>query len=104
MAVPQSVTTKDMSGTYTLNKTQSDSSQAVLKMQGIGWVVRQAVQYSTITQIMKQYTDEKGVVHLDQESISTGGIKNTEDREIMGPGVWGEKDNKLWGKVKGMTR
>ena len=104
MAVPQRVTTKDMTGTYTLNKTLSDSSQAVLKMQGIGWVVRQAVQYSNITQIMKQYTDEKGVVHVDQEAISTGGIRNVEDREILGPGEWREKENKIWGKVKGMTR
>ncbi|KAI7699716.1 hypothetical protein KC353_g16308, partial [Hortaea werneckii] len=74
MAAPASVTIKDMTGTYTLNSKQSDSSQATLKMQGVGWLVRQAVQYSTITLHMKQYTDDKGTVHLDQESISTGNV------------------------------
>ncbi|GAB1740932.1 hypothetical protein NU219Hw_g6002t1 [Hortaea werneckii] len=102
MAAPASVTIKDMTGTYTLNSKQSDSSQATLKMQGVGWLVRQAVQYSTITLHMKQYTDDKGTVHLDQESISTGNVSSVENRELNGE--WGERENKIWGKVKGTTR
>lgn len=102
MAVPAHVTTKDMSGTYVLNKTLSDSSQAVLKMQNIGFLVRQAAQYSTVTVTLKQYTDDQGVVHLDQDQVSTGGIRNIEERSLNGE--WGERVNKIWGKVKGMTR
>ncbi|KAI6899849.1 hypothetical protein KC318_g10626 [Hortaea werneckii] len=96
MAAPASVNIKDMTGTYTLNSKQSDSSQATLKMQGVGWLVRQAVQYSTITLHMKQYTDDKGTVHLDQESISTGNVSSVENRELNGE--WGERENKIWGK------
>merc|ERR1712014_462471 len=102
MAAPASVNIKDMTGTYTLNSKQSDSSQATLKMQGVGWLVRQAVQYSTITLHMKQYTDDKGTVHLDQESISAGNVSSMENRELNGE--WGERENKIWGKVKGTTR
>ncbi|KAK4550191.1 hypothetical protein LTR36_003158 [Oleoguttula mirabilis] len=102
MAVPASVTTKDMSGTYTLNKTLSDSSQAVLKMQNIGFIVRQAAQYSTVTATLKQYTDDRGVVHLDQDQVSTGGIRNIEERTL--DGVSGERTNSIWGKVRGVTR
>lgn len=102
MAVPAHVTTKDMSGTYVLSKTLSDSSQAVLKMQNIGFLVRQAAQYSTVTVTLKQYTDDQGVVHLDQDQVSTGGIRNIEERSLNGE--WGERVNKIWGKVKGMTR
>ncbi|KAI6875848.1 hypothetical protein KC323_g313 [Hortaea werneckii] len=102
MAAPTSVNIKDMTGTYTLNSKQSDSSQATLKMQGVGWLVRQAVQYSTITLHMKQYTDDKGTVHLDQESISTGNVSSVENRELNGE--WGERENKIWGKVKGTTK
>merc|ERR1711869_107015 len=102
MAAPASVNIKDMTGTYTLNSKQSDSSQATLKMQGVGWLVRQAVQYSTITLHMKQYTDDKGTVHLDQESISTGNVSSVENRALNGE--WGERENKIWGKVKGTTR
>ena len=102
MAAPTSVNIKDMTGTYTLNSKQSDSSQATLKMQGVGWLVRQAVQYSTITLHMKQYTDDMGTVHLDQESISTGNVSSVENRELNGE--WGERENKIWGKVKGTTK
>ena len=100
--VPASVTTANLSGSYTLNAKLSDSSQAVLKLQNVGWVVRQAAAYSTVTITLKQYTDDKGVVHLDQDQTSTGGIRNEEERVLNGE--WGESENKIWGKVKGRTR
>ena len=100
--VPASVTTANLTGSYTLNAKLSDSSQAVLKMQNIGWVVRQAAAYSTVTVSLKQYTDDKGLVNLDQEQVSTGGIRNGEERVL--DGEWRESENKIWGKVKGRTR
>ena len=91
-----------MSGSYTLSKTLSDSSQAVLKMQNVAFIIRQAVQYSTVTVTLKQYTDAQGRVHLDQEQVSTGGIKNNEERVLDGNEE--NKENKIWGKVKGRSR
>lgn len=102
MAVPSDITVHNLTGTYTLNRTLSDSSQAVLKMQSIGFIIRQAVQYSTVTVILQQYTDSEDRLHLDQEQISTGGIRNFEDR-IM-DWEWTEKYNRIWGKVHGKSR
>ena len=102
MAVPTTLTLKDLSGSYTLNKTLSDSLQPMLRMQNIGFIIRQAVQYSSITVTLKQYTDAEGKVHLDQEQVSTGGIRNTEDRVL--DGEWSEKENRIWGLVKSRSR
>ena len=100
--VPPEVSTANFSGTYTLNKTLSDSSDAVLKMQGVGWLVRQAVKYSTITVTMKDYVDEEGVRHVDVEQVSTGGIRNEEERPV--DWTWREKVDSIWGKLRGRTR
>ena len=102
MAIPPEITTQNLSGTYLLNRTLSDSSQTVLKMQGVNFVVRSAVAYSHVTVTLSQYTDSEGKKHLDQEQLSTGGIKNFEDR-IM-DGAWTEKYNWIWGKVLGQSR
>lgn len=101
MAAPASVTIKDLSGTYGLNKTLSDNSVPLLKMQGIGFIVRQAVQYGTITVTLKQYTDDKGMVHLDQDQV-TAGTHNEEERHLNWE--WAETTSKIWGKVKGRNR
>ncbi|KXL46496.1 hypothetical protein M433DRAFT_157541 [Acidomyces richmondensis BFW] len=102
MSVPDTVTTKDMTGKYVINKKLSDSSNSTLKMQNVGFIVRQAAQYSTIIVELKQYTDDKGTMHLKQVQTSLGGITNSEERQINGE--WGEADNAIWGKVKGWTR
>ena len=100
--VPASVTISNLTGSYILNAKLSDSSTAVLKLQNVGWVVRQAASYSTVTIELKQYTDDKGNVHLDQEQFSTGGQQNSEVRVMNGE--WAETENKIWGKVKGVSR
>lgn len=102
MAAPPEITIQNLSGTYILNHTLSDSSQAVLKMQNINFLVRRAVQYSGVTVNLSQYTDSAGLQHLDQEQLSTGGIKNFEDR-IM-DWEWTDKHNWIWGKVHGKSR
>ncbi|KAK3720904.1 hypothetical protein LTR37_003567 [Vermiconidia calcicola] len=99
MAVPSEVTIHNLTGSYTINNALSDSSQQVLKMQKVGFLVRQAVAYSTVTVTIQQYTDSDGKPHLDQDQLSTGGMKNFEDR-IM-DWVWTEKSNWIWGKVRG---
>ncbi|KAK4897705.1 hypothetical protein LTR27_004477 [Elasticomyces elasticus] len=102
MAVPSTVTIKDMSGVYVLNKTQSQSVQTLLKMQGVGFIIRQAVQYSTITVTVKHYTGEDGKEHLDQKQVSTGGITNEDLRKL--DWEWNEVENFIWGKVRGRNR
>lgn len=98
--VPDSVTPRNITGTYSMNKKQSDPSIPVLKMQGIPWIVQQAVNYSSITVKLKQYTDDAGVVHVDQTQLSTG---TTQEEPRVLSGEWGEREVKFWGKVKGKS-
>jgi len=103
MAVPDSVTIKNLSGTYLLNKQLSDSSQEVLKLQNVGFVVRQAVAWSSVTSSMDHATDnETGKVRIDTKQISTGGITNEEHWDLDGEER--EAESKIWGKVKGYYR
>ena len=103
MAAPPSVTVHNLTGTYTLNNKLSDPMDAVLKMQGVGWLVRQAAAYSTVTVNMKQYArPEDGVVCLDVDQVSTGGIRSTEERVLNWE--WFEKNDRIWGKVRGKAR
>ncbi len=101
MAAPSTVTPSNLTGTYSLNKKLSDSMDAVLKMQGVGWLVRQAAAYSAISVSMKQY-ERDGKVCLDVEQVSTGGLKSEEERVL--DWEWREKDDRIWGKVKGKAR
>ncbi|KAF2858793.1 hypothetical protein K470DRAFT_265820 [Piedraia hortae CBS 480.64] len=102
MAVPANITTKNLNGTFVMNKQLSDSSTNTLKLQNVGMLVRQAANYSTITVQLKQYTDDKGVEHLDQTQTSTGGITSHEERYINGELL--DAENNIWGKVQGKTR
>lgn len=99
MAVPDTVNLRNLSGTYVMNKTLSGDADPILKMQGMGWLVRQAVKYSTITLEFKEYTDENGTVHVDIDQTSTGGFKNNEAREFNWE--WREVEDPVFGKVKG---
>ncbi|PSN69603.1 hypothetical protein BS50DRAFT_291681 [Corynespora cassiicola Philippines] len=56
MAAPQSKTIRDLSGKWILHKTLSDDPDAVLALQGIGWLTRKAVGLATVTQHLRCYT------------------------------------------------
>lgn len=104
MAAPPSVTIHSLSGAYDLNKTLSDSTSAMLKMQNIGFLVRQAANYSAITVHLSQYPypENANVVQVDQEQISTGNMKQYEPRIL--DGEVREREIQYWGKVRGWNK
>lgn len=106
MAAPPSITIHSLSGAYDLNKTLSDSTSAMLKMQNIGFLVRQAANYSAITVHLSQYPypeDSTGsTVQVDQEQISTGNMKQYEPRIL--DGEVREREIQYWGKVRGWNK
>ncbi|GAB7354125.1 hypothetical protein MBLNU459_g4688t1 [Dothideomycetes sp. NU459] len=71
-------------------------------MQGVSWLVRQAIKYSTIVLHVEEWVDEAGHTHVDIEQASTGGYKNQEERTM--DWVDRETDDKVFGKVKGRSR
>lgn len=98
MAVPATVNLKNLSGVYTLNKTLSDSSDKLLLMQNVGWIVRQAVYWSNVEYTITEYTGEDGKLHIDTIQVSTGGQRN--DEHWVVDGDWSEKTSHIWGEVK----
>ena len=87
---------------FTLVETESHTRILIDTQQGVSWLVRQAIKWSTITLHVKEYKDEAGNVHIDIQQISSGGYSNDEERIL--DWVFREKDDKVFGKVNGRTR
>ncbi|KAJ3530261.1 hypothetical protein NMY22_g8646 [Coprinellus aureogranulatus] len=101
MALPSSITTQNLSGRFTLNKTLSDNATIdnILSLQGraiapsskdpadertpsqgIGWIKRKAISIGTITLTFKHFIDDKGVEHFDIDNHLTGGIPGSQEK------------------------
>ena len=78
MAAPADKTTRDFSGTWVMNKTLSDDSDAILALQGVGWFMRKTLRLATITLSIKHYKDESGVEKIDIDQTISGGIKGAQ--------------------------
>lgn len=102
MACPAEITVHNLNGSFDMNKKIGDNTTPMLKMQGLPWLVRQAASYSAVQVNLKEYKDDDGVLHLDQEQISTGNVKQLEPRLLNGE--WGEREIDYWGHVKGWNK
>ncbi|KIJ23590.1 hypothetical protein M422DRAFT_217487 [Sphaerobolus stellatus SS14] len=103
MAAPAEMNTADISATFIMNKTLSDSTDKVLELQGISWFKRKAISIATITLHVNHYKDDAGVEHIDIKQTLTGGIEgNVENRTI--DGVQREYKDGLFGDVISKTR
>ncbi|CAI6282454.1 unnamed protein product [Periconia digitata] len=89
MAAPANKSLKDLNGKWLMNKTLSDSPEAVLALQGIGWMTRKAVGLATVTQhITQQGPSEENpsgpaVPLITVEQTATGGIKGTTENRTL---------------------
>lgn len=61
-----------MSGTWTLDREASDSVDAILAARGISWPIRQAAQYSEVTQV---FTFSADTLHIHVNSS----LRDTEE-------------------------
>jgi hypothetical protein len=100
-SVPAEITVKNITGSYAMNKKISDSTTPTLKLQKIPWLVQQAANYSSVTVNLKQYKDDDGVEHIDQEQVSS---VNTQHEPRILDNVLHERDIQYWGKVKGRSQ
>jgi len=83
MAAPPEVTTKNLTGKYVMNKTLSDDSDDILKLQGISWFKRRAISMFTLTLVVKHYADEGGFEHIDIQQTLSGGISGTTEYRTL---------------------
>ncbi len=88
------------------NKTLSDPTDAVLSLQGIGWLTRKAIGAATITQHLTQTEvteDGKAVTSINIEQFGTGGLKGSTETRITDWKLRGHSDW-LFGTVEGQSR
>ncbi|KAK2865417.1 hypothetical protein FQN49_003595 [Arthroderma sp. PD_2] len=102
MAAPKEATVHNLTGTWRMDATLSDSTDPTLQLQGISWFTRKAIGLATITLHVKQYTENE-VVHIDIAQTLTGGISGTTEKRELG---WNTKEHTdhIFGSVKGQTR
>ncbi|KAG1749845.1 uncharacterized protein EDB91DRAFT_1046447 [Suillus paluster] len=103
MAAPREVTTKNLSGKFIMNKTLSDNSDDILKLQGVSWFKRRAISMFTLTLVVKHYTDEAGIEHVDIDQTLSGGIPGTSEDRILDWEERSESDD-VFGAVVGQTK
>ncbi|KAF2157699.1 hypothetical protein K461DRAFT_289993 [Myriangium duriaei CBS 260.36] len=101
MAVPDSVSLRKLSGTFLMNKDLSDDPEAVLSLQGIGWITRKAIRYSSVQLVITE-AEENGVTKITIVQTTTGGIENTEERLL--DWEFREKKDSVFGQVNGRAR
>ncbi|KAI0008808.1 hypothetical protein F4779DRAFT_417164 [Xylariaceae sp. FL0662B] len=111
MAAPATKTIKDLTGTWVINKTLSDSTEPVLALQGVGWLTRKAIGAATVTLHVKQYeglpgapsTSTAPVTHVDIEQTVTGGLKGNAEARCLDY-EFREHSDWLFGHVRGQSR
>ncbi|KAE9408248.1 hypothetical protein BT96DRAFT_28209 [Gymnopus androsaceus JB14] len=103
MASPADMTTLDISGNFVMNKSLSDSTDEILRLQGVGWFKRKLIAAGTVSLVIKHYKDENGLERIDiDQTLSPGGIGTREERVLD----WSErsKDDSLFGAIIGQSK
>ncbi|KAM6496598.1 hypothetical protein JOM56_007071 [Amanita muscaria] len=83
-AVPFGFSTLDLSGKFIMNKSLSDDPNEILKLQGIGWILRTAINLASVSVGIKHYKDDDGVENLIMdEYTTTGGLSTTTEHRKL---------------------
>ncbi|KAJ5169762.1 uncharacterized protein N7500_002545 [Penicillium coprophilum] len=105
MAAPTDVTIQNLSGKWEMDSTHSNPTDPLLSLQGMGWVMRKALSYATVTIYVKQYADAENpsLTHIDAQQVITGGIQGTKEERKLD---WEEREHvdHIFGKLKGRSR
>ncbi|KAM3445572.1 hypothetical protein NHJ13734_000273 [Beauveria thailandica] len=103
MAAPADKTVLDLNGNWIMNAKLSDSSDAVLKAQGVNWLMRKVITMATVTLIVTQTRDASGNVLLDIENKPSGGMPGAVEKRVLN---WEpvELNHTLFGNIRGRSR
>jgi len=101
MASPPEITITNLSGKYVMNKTISDDVDALLTLQGVGWLTRKAIRFATVLLTIDEY-EKDNFTHIDITSVASGLSTTQEDRTLD----WTSKEHsdKIFGKVIGKSK
>jgi len=107
MAAPAASTVKNLNGQWTMNKSESDPTDPILSLQGIGWILRKAIGSMTVTLNITQTTEPDGTVILKIVQPGPAGFKGTEENRHLPPDndlLWRDHEDHIFGHVKGFSR
>ncbi|KAJ4476623.1 hypothetical protein J3R30DRAFT_311331 [Lentinula aciculospora] len=96
MALPADVTTLNLSGKFQMNKSLSDSTDDMLKVQGVSWINRKAMGAASITVTITHSKNDSGVETLKLVQI-VAGVNSAEPEEKVLDWVKATKEIKLFG-------
>ncbi|KAG5989345.1 hypothetical protein E4U52_005654 [Claviceps spartinae] len=110
MAAPADKTLRNLNGQWTVNYELSESTGPALAIQGIGYVIRTAISYATITLTVTQYeaapkppnTSTDTFTHIDITQ-SASGLTSTQENRCVDDMVR-EHTDWLFGTVQGRTK
>ncbi|KAF2009632.1 hypothetical protein BU24DRAFT_497220 [Aaosphaeria arxii CBS 175.79] len=102
MAAPQDVTLKQLDGKWTLNKKLSGSTDPLLSLQGVNWVIRKAIGVTTITLDVSSYVQDD-VLRIDIEQTSSSGMSGTTEKRVLDWSPQPQEDH-IFGKCTVRTR
>ena len=85
------------------NKSLSDDTDEILRLQGVSWWMRSAIGLATVTLYVKHYKDESGVEHIEIDQRLTGGIPGTFENRTL-DWTLREHNDSLFGPVVGKSR
>lgn len=102
MAAPPSVTIKNLTGNWIMDKDLSDDSEPVLSLQGVNWLTRKAIGKVSIGLKVVQTTKDNGIVNItiDQSAAGLSGTREVRDLN------WekSEHSDHIFGTVNGRSR
>ncbi|KAJ4489907.1 hypothetical protein J3R30DRAFT_6221 [Lentinula aciculospora] len=103
MAVPAGMTTLNLSGKFSINKTLSHPPEEMLELQGVALLKRKAMGAATLTVVMKHYKNDSGdeCLSLEQKIV---GLDLGEPEERVLNWVEQTKETKLIGTVVTKTK
>jgi len=107
MAAPAEKTIRNLTGIWVMNKVESDPTDPILSLQGIGWIIRKVIAAMTVKLDIEQSTDEDGTENIVVTQAGAGGFKGTtEKRHIPKDDEkrWSDHKDHIFGHVKGFTQ
>jgi hypothetical protein len=81
----------------------SERTDNILKLQGVGWLLRTTIGAATITLDIKQHENESGATQIEIEQTGTGGMKGTKEFRVLD---WSERGHSdfIFGEVVGRSK
>ncbi|KAL4880319.1 hypothetical protein BJY04DRAFT_219313 [Aspergillus karnatakaensis] len=110
MAIPSDITIKTLKGSWTLDKSVTDDTDGILKLQGVSWLIRKGIGAATTTlQFTSETTspssspDTPGTTKITMRQTLTGGIPGSTEERITD---WAERErsNAIYGNVLTRSR